>query len=504
MTTDRRSEVQALAWFVVARSRDGEEAAAVPIPPDAAMRVGSGHLTIGRVRRGGLLVVLCLIVFSGLAGSSSGALSAAGPLGSKTASSAYYYYCSAGLVQTQTSDSQANGRYCSFWLLKSFPLGGAQDPQLNESTVPGLDVLPVWQRTRGAGVKVAVVDTGVDTSSPDLAPNLLPGWNYYNGNSDLSDRAGHGTVIASIIGSAAGNGGYVGIAPEAKIMPIKVMGGDSGEDWSDAAVVRGIEAAVQRKARVINLSLGGLNTPIPGVDKALRDAQRAGSLVVIAAGNDGVDLDNGKNVESPDGYGLPNTLTVANFTNRNTLADDSNYGARHVQIASLGAVLWGDYPGNANGGYLGGSSAAAATVSGVAALLFAADPQATAAEVRRAIIVGANHNAPGLEGKVEANGLLDASGALAALAHPDTTPPQPFGARTSSSFQTRTSGVTTLAWSASIDPELEGYQVTIDGRTTTLAPSAASFSAALKPGLHRWSVAAFDLSGNRTTARSKA
>src|SRR5690242_19658952 len=100
---------------------------------------GLDTMTMRLARRGALLGVIALIALSGFARSSSGASPAAGPLGSKTSSSAYWYYCAAGLVQTETSDSQANGRYCSFWLLKSFPLGGAQDPQLNESTVPGLD-----------------------------------------------------------------------------------------------------------------------------------------------------------------------------------------------------------------------------------------------------------------------------------------------------------------------------------------------------------------------------
>jgi subtilisin family serine protease len=96
-----------------------------------------------------------------------------------------------------------------------------------------------------------------------------------------------------------------------------------------------------------------------------------------------------------------------------------------VQIASLGDTLWGDYPGSAGGGYVGGTSAAAATVSGVAALLFSAYPGASAAQVRRAIIVGANRDVPGLRGTNEANGLLSASGALAAMAQPD-----PSNART--------------------------------------------------------------------------
>ncbi|MGN6799608.1 MAG: S8 family serine peptidase [Gaiellaceae bacterium] len=427
---------------------------------------------------------------------------ALGPLGASGSDSAFYYYCPPGLVQTGSADALANGRYCAFWLLRSFPLGGDAERSLSTArAVPGLDVLPVWRQTRGAGVTVAVVDTGVDRSNADLAPNLLPGTNTYDGNDDTSDGAGHGTVIASVIAAPAGNGGYVGIAPEAKILPVKVMGGSSGEEWSDKAAVRGIEYALTRGARVINLSIGGLNTPIAGMGKALVDAQRAGALVVIAAGNDGVDLDNPRNTESPDGYGLPNTLTVANFTTHNTLAADSNYGARHVQIASLGTVLWGDYPGNPTGGYLGGSSAAAASTSGVAALLFAADPAATAAQVRRAIIVGANTGVPALQGKVEANGLLSATGALAALAHPDTTAPTAFKATGPAFGFTSGSASVTFTWRPSSDSELEGYSFTVDGRTTILPPSATTFRTTLRPGRHRWHLSAFDLSGNRTAAQ---
>jgi subtilisin family serine protease len=428
----------------------------------------------------------------------------AGPLGGAGSDSAYWYTCRPGLVQTGSDDALANGRYCAFWLLKTFPLGGETAPALNSTAVPGLDVLPVWRRTRGAGVTVAVVDTGVDRRSEDLAPNLLAGANTFAGGGDTDDDAGHGTVIASVIAAPAGNGGYVGIAPDAKVLPVKVLGGSAGEEWSDAAVVRGVRYAIARGARVINLSIGGLNTPIAGMADALADARRAGALVVIAAGNDGVDLDDPRYTESPDGYGLPNTVTVANFTTRNTLASDSNYGARHVQIASLGTVLWGDYPGNPTGGYLGGSSASAAAVSGVAALLFAADPSATAAQVRRALIVGANRDVPSLLGKVEANGLLSATGALAALAHPDLTPPAAFGtAGPPPAFRSRGRTPVTLAWRPARDAELEGYTVVVDGHATILPPDTTLLRLRLRPGKHRWSVSAYDLSGNRTAATSR-
>jgi subtilisin family serine protease len=335
-----------------------------------------------------------------------------------------YYYCPEGrLLSTGTADDLANGSNCAYWLQPSFPSPVAVAP------IPGLDVVPVWQRTQGAGVTVAVLDTGVDPRQTDFGPNLLPGWNVFDGNADTTDSAGHGTLLASIIAAAAGNGGYVGIAPQAKILPIKMMGGAGEGTWSDTAPARAIRFAIAHGARVLNCSWGGLNVaPFPGVSAALRAAAKANVLVVLSAGNDGVNLDDtSRFVESPNAqaYGLANTLTVANFSNLGRLAYDSNYGAHHVQIASLGDTLWGDYPGSAGGGYVGGTSAAAATVSGVAALLFSAYPGASAAQVRRAIIVGANRDVPGLRGTNEANGLLSASGALAAMAQPD-----PSNART--------------------------------------------------------------------------
>lgn len=418
---------------------------------------------------------------------------------------AEYYYCSAELLNTGTTDEQANGSNCSYWLLRSFPSAATSGSQPSGASVPGLDVLPVWRRTQGAGVTVALLDTGVDPHQADYQPNLLPGWNFYDGNADTTDAASHGTLLASVIAAASGNGSYVGIAPKSKLLPVKIMGGPGGSQWSDNAPAQAIRYAINHGARVVNCSWGSLNTgPIPGMRDALAAATKANVLVVIAAGNNGVNLDDTKHyVASPnaEAYGLPNTLSVANFSNLGRLARDSNYGAEHVQIASLGDTLWGDYPDRPNGGYVGGSSAAAATVSGVAALLFSAYPAATAAQVRRAIIVGANHDVRDLQGRTEANGLLSASGALAAMDAPDATSPMSFRALGPPSDFTLAKGRTvSFRWSTSSDAELEGYKLTVDGTSSIVARGRTSLLRTLVKGRHTWSVRAYDLSDNETAA----
>jgi hypothetical protein len=121
--------------------------------------------------------------------------------------------------------------------------------------------------------------------------------------------------------------------------------------------------------------------------------------------------------------------------------------------------------------------------------------------VRRAIIVGANTQVASLRGKVEANGLLSATGALAALAHPDPTPPGAFRAvAPAPRFRSRGAARVEFAWGPAIDAELEGYALTVDGHTTFLPPGTTRLRVALRPGVHRWSVSAYDLSGNRTAA----
>ena len=140
-----------------------------------------------------------------------------------------------------------------------------------------------WGVTRGAGIVVAVVDTGV-APAPDLEGRLLAGWNVLEGSADAVDDNGHGTHVAGTIGENADNGlAEVGLAPEVSLLPVKVL--DASGSGTDADVATGIVWAADHGARVLNLSLGG-DTSSRLLSDAVRYATAHGVLIVAAAGNE--------------------------------------------------------------------------------------------------------------------------------------------------------------------------------------------------------------------------
>ena len=173
------------------------------------------------------------------------------------------------------------------------------------STAGGLGAPGAWWTSRGSGAVIALLDTGIDTSHPDLAGNLwtnpaeVPGngaddegngyaddthgANVLAGTGDVNDAQGHGTAMAGAAAAAANAVGVSGVAPEARIMPVKVLG-DNGSGNS-ASVIAGIHYAVRNGADVINLSLNGPDRSL-ALEEALQAARAAGVVVVAAAGND--------------------------------------------------------------------------------------------------------------------------------------------------------------------------------------------------------------------------
>jgi len=275
----------------------------------------------------------------------------------------------------------------------------------------------VWPITRGAGVIVAVVDSGTGPH-PDLESNLLAGVNLFGGANEPGapdvDNQGHGTHVAGIIAAAANNSiGVAGVAPEARILPLRVLGPDGRGRSVD--VVAGVRMAADMGARVINLSLGG-DQESPALNEAITYATDKGSLVVAAAGNDGPTA----TPKWPAAFDL--TIAVSFVDQQNVPGSRSQSGA-YIDIAAPGVSILstalGDY------GFSTGSSMAAAYVSGAAALLFAAQPGLSVAQVREILLQSATDiGAPGRD-DLTGNGLLNVAGAFALLAamFPDSAVP---------------------------------------------------------------------------------
>ena len=264
-------------------------------------------------------------------------------------------------------------------------------------------------------VTVAVVDTGVDAAHEDLAGAVLPGWDAIAGApGGDTDAYGHGTHVAGIVAALAGNGlGIAGAAAGVRILPVRVLD-DDGSGWS-STIADGIRWAADHGADVINLSLSG-TTP-SGVYQAAIDyaVNTRGAVVVASAGND---YQNGNPVEYPAAE--PDAIAVGASTPSGERASFSSTGS-YVALAAPGSSILAPCPPAAvicsgGSGYarLSGTSMAAPFVSAAAALLRAARPGASPAQVRAWLTSTATDaGAPGRDDEFGA-GILDPVGALAA------------------------------------------------------------------------------------------
>jgi subtilisin family serine protease len=239
------------------------------------------------------------------------------------------------------------------------------------SGLPGADInaSDAWEVTRGGeGVIIAVIDTGVAYSHPDLAANMWTnpgedpwldphdlttgdgidndgngynddwrGWDFVDGDNDPVDYHGHGTHVAGTIAAIGDNGkGITGVMWEAGIMPLRILNSHGMGAVSNA--IRAIHYAVQKGARIINVSWGGGN-----YSQALYDAMASSDvLFVAAAGNDSLNTDS--NPFYPASYDLPNIISVAATDPRDRLGSFSNWGPSTVDVAAPGATIYSTSP----------------------------------------------------------------------------------------------------------------------------------------------------------------
>ncbi|MHC4781374.1 MAG: S8 family peptidase, partial [Planctomycetota bacterium] len=218
----------------------------------------------------------------------------------------------------------------------------------------------------GGGVKVAIMDTGIDYTHPDLDGNYAGGYDFVNDDGDPMDDHGHGTHVAGITAAEANGEGVIGVAPTALIYGVKVL--DSGGSGSFGDIIAALDWAVQNGMQVANLSLGSTRDPGSAVEAAFANANAAGLVIVAAAGNSGNAGGKGNKVEYPARYA--SVIAVAATDSNDVRASFSSTGDT-VELAAPGLYVNSAALG---GGYVvkSGTSMAAPHVAGTAALVIAA------------------------------------------------------------------------------------------------------------------------------------
>ena len=292
-----------------------------------------------------------------------------------------------------------------------------------------IDAPEAWDLSTGSSaVVVAVIDTGVDYTHPDLAANIwtnpgeiagdgidndrngfiddIHGWDFYNNDSQPLDDNGHGTHCAGTIGAVGGNGiGVTGVMWNTRIMPLKFMSSSGSGYTSDA--VAAILYADMMGADVLSNSWGG-----PDYSSALESAI-AGSpaLVVCAAGN------NGRNADTypmyPAAYTCPQIVSVASYSPYDRLSSFSNYGPVSVDVAAPGEYIYSTLKGGGYG-YKSGTSMATPHVAGLAGLLKSNSPGLSNLDLKAAILDSVDQRSS-LTGKIATGGLINAANALSSL-----------------------------------------------------------------------------------------
>jgi len=281
---------------------------------------------------------------------------------------------------------------------------------------PKIDDEEAWDTTFGSsGIIIAILDTGVDSTHPDLAANIVPGWNIANNNSDTSDVYGHGTSVAGNAAMVGNNSiGGAGVCPGCKIMPIRISGPNGWATSSDAAL--GVIWAADHGARVANLSYAFAGT---GMADYMGDVMMAkGGILTISAGNYNT------NVTSPSSAKY---LTVGSVNSNDQRSSFSNYGA-FLSLMAPGENMYLTLNGGGYGG-CAGTSFSAPTVAGVAGLVLSANANLTALEVMNIIKSSADDlGAPGRDdefgwGRVNAHSaIIMATSSGSPTATPTSTP----------------------------------------------------------------------------------
>lgn len=371
----------------------------------------------------------------------------------------------------------------------------ANDPYIgSEWHLAKIGAQSAWDISQGAGVTIAILDSGVDTTHPDLLPNLVAGYNSYDGNTDVADVCGHGTAVAGTAAAATSNGvGVAGIAGRAKIMPVRIAYYDSTDGGCHAyysTIASGLTYAADHGARVANISYGNL-TQSAAVISSANYMKSKGGLVFISAGNTGTDQNS---------TATTSMIVVSATDSSDAKASWSSYGS-FVALSAPGAGIWTTSRGGSYQAW-NGTSFSSPLTAGVAAAMMAAGPNLSGAQIEQlmystSVDLGAAGRDP-----LYGYGRIDAAAAVTAAANTivviDTQPPSasinaPLG---SSSV----SGLVAVDASASDNVGVARVDLKVNGTTvaaSTTAPYSFTWdSTGVANGMANLVAVAVDAAGN--------
>ena len=350
-----------------------------------------------------------------------------------------------------------------------------------------------WDLSLGTGVTIAILDTGVDGTHPDLSAQMVPGWNFYANNSNTSDTYGHGTGVAGTAAATSNNGvGVASIAGRANLMPIVIADSSGVGYWS--LIAQGISYAADHGARLANISYENLLSSSSIVSAAQYMKSKNG-LVVIAAGNCGCNAN-----LTPSTSMIPVSATDAN----DQITTFSSYGS-YVVISAPGSYI---YTTTMGGGYAQGigTSFASPIVAGTVALMMSANPGLANTKIESLLYASATDlGAPGRDiyygyGRVNA-----AAAVQAALGTPSTTDTQPPTSSISSPSASATvSGLVPVNVSATDNVGVTKVELHVNGATVatdTTSPFGFSWdSTTVANGMVTLTAVAYDAAGNSASS----
>jgi thermitase len=350
-----------------------------------------------------------------------------------------------------------------------------------------------WDSSVGSGVTIAILDTGVDATHPDLASKMVAGYNFFEGNTNTADVQGHGTKAAGTAAAITNNGtGVASVAAASKIMPIRVAGADGWATWS--ALASGTTWAADQGARVISMSFQNPSSSA-SVLNAASYARSKGAVVIGAAGN----------TSAYDATAPSDLMTIVAATDSSDArAGWSTYGPS-VDISAPGVGIYTTIKGGGYGGW-SGTSAATPVTAGVAALIIAANPALRPADIDKILQSTAVDLGTGGKDEYYGSGRIDAAAAIAAAKSVVAMDSQNPIVSISSPTAGTVKGIATVDVAASDNVGVSKVSLFVGGTllaSDVVAPYSFSWDTATRGDGSTTLVAkAYDASGNVGTSQS--